>query len=186
MRGQSHLCLGRYLAQQYMRGLPGAYVRAFLLGCIEPDRNPATYLKGSLRCQWLRGHNYRNARRFMKRISRRLENKDKLNLFDFYTLGKLIHYTADAFTYAHNRDFPTQLKNHMEYELQLQNYFLTYLSRNPRVDPMPAKSIMATISRYHREYERTEHSVSSDSRFALTACCCILAALFTVPVFKPC
>ena len=94
MRGKSHRCLGKYLVQHYMSDTPERYVKAFLLGCIEPDRNPATYLKGSIRCQWLRGHNYRNARRFMRAISARLEKKEKLGLFDYYTLGKLIHYLS--------------------------------------------------------------------------------------------
>ena len=76
MRGKSHRCLGKYLVQHYMSDTPERYVKAFLLGCIEPDRNPATYLKGSIRCQWLRGHNYRNARRFMRAISARLEKKE--------------------------------------------------------------------------------------------------------------
>ena len=109
MRGKSHRCLGKYLVQHYMSDTPERYVKAFLLGCIEPDRNPATYLKGSIRCQWLRGHNYRNARRFMRAISARLEKKETLGLFDYYTLGKLIHYTTDAFTYAHNDTFPTAM-----------------------------------------------------------------------------
>ena len=44
MRGKSHRCLGKYLVQHYMSDTPERYVKAFLLGCIEPDRNPATYL----------------------------------------------------------------------------------------------------------------------------------------------
>ena len=124
MRGKSHRCLGKYLVQHYMSDTPERYVKAFLLGCIEPDRNPATYLKGSIRCQWLRGHNYRNARRFMRAISARLEKKEKLGLFDYYTLGKLIHYTTDAFTYAHNDTFPTALSDHREYEAALRKAIL--------------------------------------------------------------
>jgi len=96
MCGKSHISLGHYLIDRYFSWQPRRYRQAFLLGCIEPDRNPATYLKGSFRSQWLRGHNYRNARHFMARISSRLEKKETLNLFDYYTLGKLIHYTADA------------------------------------------------------------------------------------------
>ena len=80
MRGKSHLCLGQYLTERYMQDAPKRCVKAFLVGCVEPDRNPITYLKGSLHFQWLRGHNYRNARRFMRRISTRLENKRSLNL----------------------------------------------------------------------------------------------------------
>ena len=75
MRGKSHTELGNYLIRQYMPDIPSHYKSAFLLGCVQPDRNPATYLKGSLRYQWLRGHNYLNARRFMTRLSLRLEKK---------------------------------------------------------------------------------------------------------------
>ncbi len=182
MRGKSHRCLGKYLVQHYMPQLPKAYEKAFLLGCIEPDRNPVTYLKGSIRCQWLRGHNYRNARRFMRSISWRLERKDNWNLYDYYTLGKLIHYITDAFTYAHNDTFTTNLGDHREYEVALQNHFLQYIQEDPQVDAQTAKSIMEVIYRYHREYEQLEADIRTDSRFALTACCCVLAVLFAKPI----
>ena len=87
MRGKSHICLGKYLAEHYMDHVSSTHIQAFLLGCLEPDRNPFTYLKGSFRFQWFRGHNYRNARRFLRRISARLEQKETWNLYDYYTLG---------------------------------------------------------------------------------------------------
>ena len=182
MRGKSHRCLGRYLAKHYMTGASKASIAAFQIGCIEPDRNPITYLKGSLRFQWLRGHNYRNARRFMRRISWRLEHQDKLSLYDDSTLGKLIHYTTDAFTYAHNSHFPTQLNEHKEYEDALQEHFLEYMAQDPQVDTMVARSIMGAICSYHRDYEQEESNIHNDSRFALAACCCVLAVLFTRPI----
>ena len=183
MRGKSHRCLGQYLTEHYMPDTPKRYVRAFLIGCIEPDRNPATYLKGSLHFQWLRGHNYRNARHFMRRISQRLEKKDSMNLFDYYTLGKLIHYTTDAFTYAHNDTFPVQLKEHKAYEDALQEHFLQFMDRDPQVEIPFARTITEAISSYHAEYERAESNIHNDSRFALNACCCVLAILCLKPVF---
>lgn len=183
MRGKSHSCLGNYLVQHYMNDVPHRYVRAFLLGCIEPDRNPATYLKGSLRCQWLRGHNYRNARRFMRRISWRLERKNQLRLYDYYTLGKLIHYTADAFTYAHNETFPADLNCHREYEAAMQDYFLQYLQADPQVNPRTARTIMEAIYSYHREYSDKPADIHTDSRFVLAACSCVMAILFVRPIF---
>lgn len=182
MRGKSHRCLGQYLAEHYLTDVPKPFVNAFLIGCVEPDRNPVTYLKGSLRCQWLRGHNYRNARRFMRQISWRLEKKEKLNLYDYYTLGKLIHYTTDAFTYAHNDMFSTNLGEHREYEAALQEHFLHYLQEDPEVDPHTARSIMEAIYSYHREYEHLDADIYTDARFALTACCCVLAVLFAKPI----
>ena len=182
MRGRSHRCLGKYLVQHYLEDVPQRYQQAFLLGCIEPDRNPATYLKGSIRFQWLRGHNYRNARRFMRRISQRLEEKESFGLYDYYTLGKLIHYTTDAFTYAHNDTFSTNLGEHRVYEAALQDHFLAYLQEDPQVNPRAARTIMDAIYRYHREYEEQEADIHTDSRFALTACCCVLALLFAKPI----
>lgn len=182
MRGKSHRCLGQYLAGHYMTDVPKSCVKAFQIGCIEPDRNPITYLKGSIRCQWLRGHNYHNARRFMRQISCRLEKKETLNLFDYYTLGKLIHYTTDAFTYAHNASFPTQLSDHKAYEDALQEHFLAFMAEDPQVDIKIARSIMEAIYSYHREYESVESNIQNDSHYALTACCCVLAILFAKPI----
>ena len=183
MRGKSHHCLGQYLTEHYMQNVSRPCVRAFLIGCVEPDRNPITYLKGSLRFQWLRGHNYRNARRFMRRISQRLEGKRKLNLFDFYTLGKLIHYTTDAFTYAHNDTFSTNLVDHRVYEVELQNHFLRFMEADPQVNPRVARTIMDAVYSYHREYERQEANIHTDARFALNACCSVVSLLLPQPAF---
>lgn len=182
MRGKSHICLGQYLLRHYMNDIPKLHRKAFLIGCVEPDRNPVTYLKGSIRCQWMRGHNYRNARRFMRSISWRLERKEKLTAFDYYTLGKLIHYITDAFTYAHNDTFPTNLADHREYEVALQNHFLSYLEEDPSIDIKTARSIMEAIYSYHREYEALNTNIHIDSRFALAACCCVIAVLFPKPI----
>lgn len=179
MRGKSHIALGCYLLNRYLPELPRRYRKAFLIGCIEPDRNPTTYLKGSLRGQWLRGHNYLNSKRFMERISLRLEQKKSLKLFDYYTLGKLIHYTADAFTFAHNEQFPENLTDHRKYEAQLQEHFLQFIQDSPQVPVRLAESVMDGIRSCHLEYTSVDTDFRRDSRFALQACCCVLAVLLT-------
>ena len=182
MRGKSHLRIAQYLLENYLPDIPNSCQTAFRIGCIEPDRNPATYLKGSIRCQWLRGHNYLNARRFMRAISARLEQKERLNLFDYYTLGKLIHYTTDAFTYAHNDNFPVQLREHKVYEDALQEHFLEFMEQDPQVNVPIARTIMEAICSYHKEYERVGANIQTDSHFALNACCCVLTILCLKPI----
>ena len=177
MRRKSHVSLGKYLLAQYLPDLPMPYQQAFLFGCIEPDRNPATYLKGSFRSQWLRGHNYHNAKRFMARISRRLEHRKTFGLFDYYTLGKLIHYTADAFTFAHNDTFSDRLSDHRKYEIMLQNHFLDYLRKNPIVNIHLAGSVMESIAAFHRNYSGETATIHRDCRYALQACCCVISVL---------
>lgn len=179
MRGKCHRCLGKYILERYMPGIAPKYARSFLLGCIQPDKNPITYLKGSVRYQWLRGHNYRNARQYMRRISKRLERKERWNILDYYTFGKLIHYTADSFTYAHNHTFPVNLEAHREYEAQLQMYFLDYLQQDPKVDIHIAASIMDVIQDYHNQYITSSADIHMDTQFALNACCCIVMLLIT-------
>ena len=177
MCGKSHIRLGQYLLAKYMPDLPGHYRQAFLIGCIEPDRNPATYVKGSIRYQWLRGHNYNNAKRFMSRISRRLERKKRLKLFDYYTLGKLIHYTADSFTFAHNDVFSDTLSGHRKYEAKLQKHFINYLRKAPSFHIENRYSIMDAISEYHKQYSREVPAIDMDCWYTLQACCCVLAVL---------
>lgn len=177
MRGESHRQLGIFLARHYLGSTSRLAVHAFELGCIQPDRNPATYLKGSLRYQWLRGHNYRNAAHFVGRISRRLERKRQWSLLDYYTLGKLIHYTADAFTYAHNDTFPTRLADHITYEHALQEYFLVSLKAVSPLRAAPNTTVMGFLDTLHRSYETHRPCIQTDTRFTLIACCSILSLL---------
>ena len=177
MRGKSHLCLGEYLTHHYMENLPKRYKRAFLIGCIEPDRNPMTYFKGSLHFQWLRGHNYHNANRYMEKLSYRLEHKKKLHLLDYYSAGKLIHYTTDAFTYAHNDLFPTDLSVHKTYEAALQDHFLDFMTHDPKGDAAPMRSVMSTIRTHHKDYIGRPGDIHTDTRFAFSVCCSVMSIL---------
>ena len=178
MRAKSHISLGHYLLDRYRPDLTRLHRKAFLLGCIQPDRNPFTYLKGSLKAQWFRGHNYINAQQFIHRIACRLEQKAALNTFDYYTLGKLIHYTADAFTYAHNEGFCTTLSDHRKYEIHLQKYFLDYLKSDPTITIRPFPSVTDGIRIHHQEYGLKQADIYWDSQFALQTCCGVFALLF--------
>lgn len=177
MRGESHRRLGEYLVERYMPNAPKRHIRAFLIGCIEPDRNPATYLKGSFRSQRLRGHNYENASPYMRRLCCRLEQKVRLDMIDYYSLGKLIHYTVDAFTRAHNRDFPEDLREHRAYEAELQTFFLAFLAGDPPPCKPECRPVMETIRHFHRRYEARPISIVTDTRFAFTASCLVAASL---------
>ena len=179
MKGESHKLLGRYLIQQYMEQAPRRYSKAFLIGCIEPDRNPVTYLKGSIRSQFLRGHNWGNSQRYMFRLGRRLENRRRLHLLDFYALGKLIHYTTDAFTYAHNEEFEKNLKQHNAYELDLQNYFLDLRTGGLDANYAPGTSVTETIQKYHQDYSQAPMNRNTDIRFAVSVCSAVFHKLLS-------
>ena len=102
MQKRSH----KLLASTLLAGENGfsakRYELAFLFGSFQPDCNPLTYLKGSLRAYKFRGHNYSNSQYYIQRHIRSLQRRKRWNLWQYYTLGKLTHYLADAFTVPHN------------------------------------------------------------------------------------
>lgn len=181
MHAQSHYQLGQHLTQLYLKQSPRRHRTAFMLGCLEPDRNPITYLKGSIRCHWLRGHHWLNAQRYMQRISQRLERRTQLNSLDFYTLGKLIHYTADAFTYAHNEFFRQGLSEHRNYERLLNQQFLTYIKEESLVTFSINRPIMDAIRTHHGSYSNQPGSIRLDCIYSTGVCCGIMEQLICQP-----
>lgn len=177
MRNKSHALMGQILLREYLSELSAGHARFFLLGCTQPDKNPATYLKGSIRSRWMRGHNYSNASRYMVRLTLRLEAKDHFNLWDCYSLGKLIHYCMDAFTFAHDERFPKKLKAHRVYEARLQNYFLAQVRRRPIPSGRFQGSPTALIHSMHVAYSRLPGSIETDTDFAFRACCLLTQRL---------
>jgi len=177
MRYLSHKALGEYLVHTYMAGISRKYTQAFLFGCIEPDLNPCTYLKGSIREQWLRGHNYRNSRNYIRRITARLESRKSLGLIDYYTAGKLIHYIADAFTSAHNEYFSADLNEHRSYEADLQQFFMVFLSRKPIMQEVSRNNLADYITKRHRDYRRMPQSMITDSIYAFSVSCLLVSNL---------
>ncbi len=176
MLRNSHLQLGIFLSQRYLSCVSKPQTRAFLFGCIEPDKNPFTYLKGSIRFHPLHGHNYSNAAAYMSRLAHRLKNKKRWSLLDYYSLGKLIHYIADAFTHSHNEGFPPDLILHRKYEAKLQHCFLPYL-RHPQIQISEGLSASDTIANLHRIYRSLPPDILHDTRYAINACCSVMDIL---------
>ena len=177
MRNKSHALMGQILLHEYLADLPAVHAKVFLLGCTEPDKNPATYIKGSLRSQWMRGHNYSNANRYIMRLARRLDQKEYFSPWDCYRLGKLIHYCQDAFTFAHDERFPKDLKTHRRYEARLQNYFLDQATRRPIPSRRFQNPPMALILTMHEAYSRLPGSIETDTDYAFRTCCLLTQRL---------
>ena len=185
MRNKSHALMGKILLHEYLSEVPAAHARFFLLGCTQPDKNPATYLKGSLRSCWMRGHNYTNASRYMARLTLRLDGKEHYSLWDCYCLGKLIHYTMDAFTFAHDERFPKKLKAHRIYEARLQNYFLAQLRRRPIPKGQFLGSPAALIRSMHLSYSKLPGCIETDTDYAFRACCLLTNRLTSALHHQP-
>lgn len=175
----SHRILGKYLAETYLSAVPKRYTKAFLFGCTQPDRNPTTYLKGSFRCQPLRGHHWLSSQNYMQRIARRLQQKRKFKLFDFYTMGKLIHYTADAFTASHNEIFPMDLSTHRAYEIALEDRFLSYIHQHRSPAKRIAGNVMDAIRHYHTSYTNSKDLLAADCHYSVLVTSLVVCMLLS-------
>lgn len=179
METKSHLLLAKYLLKQLPHFDSALYQKTFIWGCIEPDVNIFTYLKGSRACQRFRGHNYNNTRKYTASLLEKLQGKRSWSLGEFFRLGKLMHYLSDAFTYPHNEHFPGTIWEHCAYEARLHEYFTTYLlsdQKKPLFKDLPG-DMGEYIGEAHNQYLRISGDIKNDAKFITQATSRVMAAL---------
>ena len=170
MQKRSHKLLAAALLQSRQGFGARRYDLAYLFGSFQPDCNPLTYFKGFFRGQKLCGHNFSNSRFFINRKIQHLQARERWTMWQYYTLGKLTHYLADAFTYPHNEIFPDGLMDHHRYETDLRAYLESYLEEQPLPAESADGSLTAAIAELHQEYLEAERSgMSQDVRYILAA-----------------
>ena len=179
MKLEGHTGLGHYLIKRYLSHVSPMERSAFLLGCQWPDRNPTTYLKGSIKYTWFRGHNFENAQKFMTTLCSRLDRKILSGFYDYYSLGKLIHYIADSFTYCHNSLFNGTLTEHRAYEVKLQKLFPEYLHDHLSPALIYDDSPIDTILSHHSDYLRMPQNPDTDSEYTVRVSCAIMELLLS-------
>ena len=67
MRSEDHLALGLYLLSRENSPQFRRHCIAFLIGCIEPDYNQFSYMRGIVHHRKFRGHNAENSFAFLMR-----------------------------------------------------------------------------------------------------------------------
>lgn len=168
---KDHVAVGDYLLAKMDTEMSEHEKQAFLFGCIEPDFNPLTYLRGSIRNQTFRGHNYENAHAYIRLLIYRLEQEEIGGMHRYYLLGKLLHYVADAFTFPHNQAFPGTLREHCQYEKILHEYMLDTLERKWQKHAACEQSgkLMKQIEQMHEAYEIEDAGYETDCTYILRA-----------------
>ena len=115
--------------------------------------------------------NEENASRIAK-----LQNRQHWTMWQYYTLGKLTHYLADAFTYPHNENYPESLLEHRHYEDELRQYLASYLE-NCSLRPIKARQdVIAAIDELHRQYMDTVADMRRDVQYILRAVNLLMAS----------
>lgn len=179
MELKCHFYLGCCLLRRRTDRLAAVDHGAFLIGCVEPDLNVTTYLKGSLHGQRLRGHNYPNLLPRIQQLIEQLESSEMNRLLYFYRLGKLTHYLADAFTWPHNSTFPGTLKEHMAYEKKMGDSFM--MSADEKIQHAmtvwDCRRLLPAISEQHSLYLNAPTGVRTDVDFITRTTAAVFAAL---------
>lgn len=151
------------------------YELAFLFGSFQPDVNPFSYLKGSLHYNKLKGHNYANSRRYINSEIARLQKRERWTVWQYYTLGKLTHYLADAYTYPHNENYPDSMLSHHCYETGLRQFLRGYLANKYIVRPQARKNLTEALDELHAQYMATRASMYRDASYILKATSLLMA-----------
>ena len=145
------------------------YDLAFLFGSFQPDVNPLSYLKGSLHYKKLRGHNYVNSRAYINAQILKLQHRNHWTIWQYYTLGKLTHYLADAFTYPHNENYPDTMLSHHKYETDLRLFLAGYLAHCHVKRQQVRRDLIAALEELHKQYMTAKAGTYRDASYILKA-----------------
>ncbi len=175
MQKRSHKLLASILLESEHGFCAKRYELAFLFGSFQPDCNPFSYLKGSIRAYKFRGHNYTNSQRYIRAHIHRLQRRDRWSVWQYYTLGKLTHYLADAFTYPHNEDYADSMLCHHQYETDLRAYLEEYLSGATLRRQQARADLSAAIEDLHSQYMDAVADMRRDVQYILEATALLMA-----------
>ncbi len=157
---------------------------AFYIGNLLPDYNPFTYLRGVRQSHAMAGHNASCRRNYVLRQSERLGHKSFLSVWDFYILGTLLHYTADAFTWVHNGGEHCGMKVHRIYEKALHSHFLKETGILKESSIHPCAHGWEVYRALWRESREDVGDVARDSQQILRACRALFCGLLWARNFE--
>ena len=88
MRSEDHLALGLYLLSRENSPQLRRHCIAFLIGCIEPDYNQFSYLRGIVHHRKFRGHNAENSFAFLTRCRKYFALHELSSAWDFLSSAR--------------------------------------------------------------------------------------------------
>lgn len=181
MQKRSHRLLALSLLESRDGFSKKRFEKAFLFGSFQPDCNPLSYLKGSIRGRTLRGHNFTNSSRYIDRRIDRFQSRETWTMWQYYTLGKLTHYLADAFTFPHNDTYPDSIAAHRRYEDALRCQFAAYMETRTLARADACADVSAAIAELHRSYAERTSDRQRDICYILEATGLLMAGVAPQP-----
>lgn len=179
MQTKTHLALGHYLLAKEPDYSLHRYSGLFLMGCMEPDYNLATYLRGLKGHGVFHGHNAANSFAYVSGCLDSFEESGPHSGWDYFRLGAMFHYVADAFTGPHNEFWTGNIVSHAVYELKLHDVFVSELDKQDGYVPdwMEEVSLLEYFEAEHKRYCESEKGLHTDSRYIVKVCSTLLRAV---------
>ena len=175
MKKRDHLALGRFLIDKIGTDRLINHRKAFLLGCIEPDCNFLTYCRGFSLSDRFPGHTARIAEKLILKCISRFAVSGLSTALDYFILGTLLHYAADAFTGAHNAFMDFTLAEHLAYENELHEMIEKQLLSDISIaSPCFLDEFFITK---HSEYVKSNHSVEIDAHYIILVTASLLSGI---------
>ena len=173
MKTETHWKLALKILKNDAPEMPLKSRVAFAFGCIKPDFDMFSYLRG-FKHKPFYGHNWGNAHSYIMRLSQKAEHKS-LGSFGF---GLLVHYLCDAFTFVHNEGFCGGLKAHAVYEKLLHTSLIENSRISEQFNSIISEKLSEIIENVHHRYMNLPDTVYKDIEFI------IFAVNITVAVWK--
>ena len=179
MKHKDHKLLAHYLIElSPERWKNAAKRRAFLVGNILPDFNPVTYLRGVKQSGRMAGHDFPYSEKHTLRVAHRLYKNGVRGILDCYSLGTLVHYLADSFTYPHTENFRDSMKEHNRYERELHSVFPGCVREMEQQQPRTLPEDPERFLHAQRVlYEESPQSMRNDAEHILQVCTAIYGAI---------
>lgn len=179
MLSKDHRLLGEFLASKMIKNTSTLATHLFVTGCVFPDHNPLTYLYGLYLGHPLKAHFLFLSYPKIMHLCNKLESRETLYIWDYYTLGALLHYVADAFTYPHNEHYTGTMLEHAQYEhIDLHQIFEPYLTADFSIgmyDQNDMKPIGSTFVELHDSYMENAPTTLNDAEYICKACTMVCA-----------
>ena len=165
METKDHFHLAKLITAQDSFGTD-TECAAFEYGCVTPDINPVTYIKG---------HTYSGTIDNVKNVLSRLHGKLR-NPIDYFQLGRAVHFIGDYFTFPHTPLFRGTLAEHRSYERKLHEYISRQKDLPDGIsteDLSDVEKCIGLLEKLQKKYFTIRHSISTDWSYIKYACSAI-------------
>lgn len=182
MRKKSHISLAIGLMDKLQLQDTLNHKLTFCIGSILPDCKPSF-----LTTPHTFTRTYEDVKVKIERFIEKMEHMDSFGYRNCITLGEIIHYIADYFTFPHNEHYDGNLKDHCYYERDLKFALRHFLQSEEVMEIRKEIKVHRTkeelfqfIEETHMKYRQKKSIVLEDCRYIVHVCMEVVASIVAI------